>query len=125
MSASTDLPFPFASPLGDRMTWGHLCVTNQAIQNSSYDALSYNLLQNHNVYIHTKAIIDANRIGKLDAAEASRWCDYLVFNARDAIDAVFAADNPMKALERNKSVLQKVCGSRTAQSAWDVEDDAR
>lgn len=100
-------------------------MKKKAVQNSSYDALSYSLLQNHNVYVHTKAIIDANRIGQLQAAEASKWTDHLVFKARDAIDAVFAAKDPMKELEKQKTPLQKVCGSRNNLAAWDVEDDAR
>jgi hypothetical protein len=96
-------PFPFASPLGDQMTLGHLNVYKKLYNKRRYDPVSLTMLINHNLYIYLQAFELAN-----DQA-FSRDPDRLVPQLfKDCINLIFEAfDKPNwnSVLENNSSLL--------------------
>ena len=69
MLSGSKIPFPWSSPIGDRLTMGDVCHYAPGMINknnkealNSWDAFSYNLLQSHNTYQHIETIQRANAL---------------------------------------------------------------
>lgn len=65
----SNLPFPFLSPITERMTIGDICRLGPGeankqgkVSKTSWDNMSYLLLMAHNVYNHISAVQEANRL---------------------------------------------------------------
>jgi hypothetical protein len=56
------LPWPWPSPIGNRMTLGDFCVRTRVTANSNHDILSNHLLAHHNLAALCWAIALANRV---------------------------------------------------------------
>jgi hypothetical protein len=96
-----------SSPITDRMTLGDLCYRGVGAlgkhgkeTKTSWDTLSYVLLQGHNVWMHINAVQEANRKYQQGVIPSmlmeERFSRVFV---RDVIDAVFAAKNKQRSLE--------------------------
>lgn len=67
--ANSDIPFPWSSPIGERMTLGDICHYAPGMLNkigkegkTSWDSFSYFLLMSHNVYQHIESVQRANAL---------------------------------------------------------------
>lgn len=67
--AKSDIPFPFESELGRRLTMGDICHYAPGMLNkigkegkTSWDSFSYALMMGHNVYCHIVAVQRANQL---------------------------------------------------------------
>jgi hypothetical protein len=67
--AGSDIPFPWGSPIGDRLTMGDVCWYKPGMLNkngkegkTSWDSFSYFLLMGHNVYSHLESVQRANEL---------------------------------------------------------------
>jgi hypothetical protein len=64
------VPFPFASPLGDRCTVGDFMPGADPLM-PAFDTTGLNMLSNHEVYVEIASIIQANRLADLAQADQS------------------------------------------------------
>lgn len=67
--AGVDIQYPWASPIGDRLTMGDVCWYKPGMLNkigkegkTSWDSLTYFLLMSHNVYQHIESVQRANEL---------------------------------------------------------------
>jgi len=80
---------PYSSPINDRLTVGDICVLgpndknkHDKIGKTSWDTTSYALVMAHNVYNHTHAVQEINRLAdieytRLDNIDFRDWYQYL------------------------------------------------
>jgi hypothetical protein len=82
--SGTELPFPWASSIGDRLTMGDVCWYKPGMLNkigkegkTSWDSFSYALYMAHNTEIHIDAVQRANRLMDMESArykmDWKRW----------------------------------------------------
>jgi hypothetical protein len=79
--ANSDVPFPWNSPIGDRLTMGDVCHYAPGMLNkigkegkTSWDSFSYFLQMGHNVYQHIESVQRANAL--TDAAKVLHQPNY-------------------------------------------------
>lgn len=67
--ANSNIPFPWTSPIGDRLTMGDICHYAPGMLNkigkegkTSWDSFSYFLQMGHNVYQHIESVQRANEL---------------------------------------------------------------
>lgn len=97
-----------SSPITDRMTLGDLCYRGAGAvgkhgkeTKTSWDTLSYVLLQGHNVWMHINAVQEANRQYELGVTPSMLVDErFERVYIRDAIDAVFAQKDRDKSLAK-------------------------
>lgn len=117
------------SPVSARMTLGDLCYRGQGFLNkhgretkTSWDTLSYTLLQAHNVYMHITAVQEANRKydqGIRPAMLVDERFDRVL--VREVIDAVFAAQDragSMKIIEDHTWLWDRFHVGRDARTSF-------
>ena len=102
-------PFPFAeaSPIGGLMTMGDL-VVDRPRAGPGLDDVGIMMLINHNIYVHMKAIIDANKVFKASYRQARHNVPPRLLQARDAIGHIVRAECQFDELEKNKSLLAQI-----------------
>ncbi len=101
-------PFPYSSPLGDKLTMGDLNVRGGAWTERSFDTVSDLLLCNHNCWVLLEAFRQANELaftGDSSAVPAT-WESCLDFIAN-----VFEQENWQAELEKDKALLEVVAAS--------------
>lgn len=116
-------PFPFSdhryygssqpfiwqySPIAKHLTMGDLIVKNQTHANSRMDMLSACYLANHNYYVYSKAMIEANELLAMHPALIINKVPVFIQDAKKAIEDIFAAADPVAAL--NDPTTRKVLG---------------
>jgi len=74
--AKSDIPFPFESELGRRLTMGDICHYAPGMLNkigkegkTSWDSFSYALMMGHNVYCHIVAVQRAQQLMDIEIAK--------------------------------------------------------
>jgi len=95
------------SPVTDKLVLKDLCYRGQGFigqhgkeTKTSWDTLSYTLLQSHNVYTHMSAVQEANRqydLGIVPKMLMNEQFDRVLF--KDVIDEVFSKKNKQEAIE--------------------------
>ena len=136
----SNIPFPFASAIGDRLTMGDICRYGEGDLNknnkegkTAWDSFSYCLLMAHSVYNHIKAVQVANDLNDMESVvhqpQVSNWMkvkpsdtteelsnyvprNILYFNT--FIEEVFSSENPMETINNAKSFLTDIRGTRWA-----------
>jgi hypothetical protein len=103
-----DVPFPWRSPIGDRLTMGDLLV--QADGKRPWDTATDHMLMNHNLSIHMEAVIAANRVFELDAGDAKHYCPPRLLELRDIIPQAFRTEDWRTFLLRHRRVLEAGVG---------------
>ena len=75
--AGSDIPFPFESEIGRRLTIGDICHYAPGMLNkigkegkTSWDSFAYALMMGHNVYCHIVAVQRANQLMDIERAKA-------------------------------------------------------
>jgi hypothetical protein len=136
----SDIPCPFESEIGRRMTVGDICRhgpgenlnTKGEERKTSWDSMSYALIMVHNVYQHIRAVQIANHLTAIETArfrpditewkklkksdksgEFSKWVPRNILFFDKFVEDLFTSDAPMQMLEDNRNFLQDVSGSRT------------
>lgn len=66
-------PFPYPSPLGDKLMLSHINVKQKKFSNVHLDEVSQALLTHHNTWVYVRAMLEANDLAFLDKAEAQQY----------------------------------------------------
>ena len=139
LSGST-VPWPWNSPVGERMTMGDVCHYAPGMLNkigkegkTSWDSFSYFLMMGHNVYQHLESVQRANAL--TDAAHAlyqpdpaswskskrsgefSPWVPKNVLYMVELVERVFASETPMTEIEKAESLIAEFNSKKTIKSA--------
>ena len=137
--AGSQIPFPWGSPVGERMNMGDICHYAPGMLNkigkegkTSWDSLTYFLLMSHNVYQHIESVQRANVL--VDTAKVrydtnhNNWRK-LKHGSRDEqfdawvprntlymvnfIDELFKSETPMQMLDEAAPMLANFNGKKT------------
>ena len=94
--AGSDIPFPFESELGRRITLGDICHYAPGMLNkigkegkTSWDSFSYALMMGHNVYCHIVAVQRAQQLMDIEIAKTTdkiNWRKWKKVKAQDMSD---------------------------------------
>ena len=81
--AGSDIPFPFESEIGRRLTMGDVCYYAPGMLNkigkegkTSWDSFSYALYMAHNVYMHIDGVQKANQLMDIETARVRHKIDW-------------------------------------------------
>ena len=107
LAGSTE-PFPYSSPIGDRLTMGDLNVRGGDWDQRSFDTISNVLLCNHNCWVLLEAFREANELAFVSdrSAVPSTWRSCLDFIAN-----VFEQQDWQTELAKEKALLDAVAAS--------------
>ena len=91
--AESDIPFPFESEIGRRLTVGDICHYAPGMLNkigkegkTSWDSFAYALMMGHNVYCHIAAVQKANQLMDIERTKAKpNWRAWNKLNAKEAV----------------------------------------
>jgi hypothetical protein len=136
--ASADIPFPFESEIGNRLTMQDICYYKPGMLNkigkegkTSWDSFGYALMMAHNTYCHIRAVQRANVLADIESHkvqpdyrywkkvkerdmsdEYSDWVprNILYFNA--FVKDLFKSQTPMQMIEDAKPMLNSMMGMR-------------
>lgn len=140
--SGSDIPFPWGSPIGERLTMGDICYykpgqtnKNGKVSRTSWDSFSYGLIMSHNVYQHIESVQRANsladtahklhrpdplewRKGKTRSQEGQLdlWVPRNVLYIMELVDQVFRVENPMQLIEDCTGLLNEFSGRKTSLS---------
>jgi len=134
----SDIPFPFKSAIGNRLTMGDVCYYGEGDLNknnkegkTAWDSFSYVLMMAHNVYNHIRAVQIANDINDIemvkhrpevkfwrktkDSDNTDQMSDFvprniLYFNT--FVEELFTSEKPMELLDSASSFLADNRGTR-------------
>ena len=138
ISQRFDIPFPFESEIGRRMTQGDVCWYKPGMLNkigkegkTSWDSFSYALMMAHNTYCHIVAVQRANNLSDIETArfkpdwkawrkikdsdmsdEFSDWVPRNVLYFDRFVEELFASEKPFDMIEQAKPMLNNMMGMR-------------
>ena len=115
-------PFPFMSPIGDRMSLAHLNVKAKKFDPKHFDEISGYLLTNHNTWVFIRAFLEANDLAYLDKHDALNFVPKSLLDAKDFIEHVLQRDRWATTLKKNNKLLAAVDKLSAAEQ---VADDLR
>ena len=131
--AGSDIPFPFESELGRRMTMGDICHYAPGMLNkigkegkTSWDSFSYALMMGHNVYCHIVAVQRAQQLMDIEVAKnlgKVKWQEWRKLNQKDAGSDEYSEWVPRNVLYFNNFV-EDLFNTKTKQEAFDMIDKA-
>ncbi len=106
--AGSNEPFPYSSPIGDRLTMGDLNVRSGDWDQRSFDTISNVLLCNHNCWVLLRSFELANGLAfESDGSQVpAQWRECIAF-----IEGVFEADDWQAELKKKKALLDAVAAS--------------
>jgi hypothetical protein len=136
----SNIPFPFHSAIGDRLTMGDVCYYGEGDLNkngkegaTSWDSFSYCLMMAHNVYNQIKAVQVANDLNDIESVkyqpQVNHWRktkasdstdemsnfvprNILYFNS--LVKDVFTSETPMQVIKDARPFLADIRGTRWA-----------
>lgn len=138
--AGNTTPWPWNSPVGERMNMGDICYykpgdlnKNGKESRTSWDSYSYFLMMGHNIYQHIESVQRANALtdtahalhkpdpglwskAKGASGELSNWVPRNVIYTVELIDRVFNSETPFTELDRAESLLAEVNGKKSLKS---------
>ena len=145
--AGSDIPFPWNSPVAERMTMGDICHYAPGRLNkigtegkTSWDSFSYFLLMAHNVYQHIESVQRANSLtdsaitlnrgtdvsqwshfkaNKKANLSLSPWVPAKIIYMVNFIDELFKSETPMSLLDSEsvQSLLSDFNGTKSVKSS--------
>ncbi|MEX0299799.1 MAG: hypothetical protein AB3N28_12080, partial [Kordiimonas sp.] len=102
-------PFPYpSSPIGRVLKMGDLIVKKGAHKNSRMDMLSACMLANHNYYVYSKAMLEANQLLEKHPALIVDKVPVFIQDAKRAIEDIFNSSDPFSTLKKFKKILDRV-----------------
>jgi len=140
--ADSKTPFPWNSPIADRMTMGDLCYYKPGMLNklgkegkTSWDSFSYFLYMAHNVYQHIDSVQRANALADATCAQfkpnINEWRKTKNKSAEDQFDPwvprnivylvelvnqVFDSEKPMELMDKAEGLLANFNEKKTLKS---------
>jgi hypothetical protein len=148
--ANSNIPFPWASPIGERLTMGDLCYYAPGDLNklgkegrTSWDSFSYFLMMAHNVYQHIESVQRANQLtdtavmthdvdlrewrkpakANSKALEIDVWTPRNLIYFNHLMDELFETETPMQLIEDNTALLADLSKGRLRKSSNTVFSD--
>lgn len=139
---NSDIPFPFQSEIGRRITIGDICHYGPGDLNkigkegaTSWDSFAYAILMAHNIYQHIRAVQIANNLvdietqqirphmhdwqrtrGRSTQKPLSEWVPNNILYFASLVDEVFESSTPFTVIDDNKSFLSEISNSSNRQS---------
>ena len=138
----SNIPFPFQSAIGDRLTMGDVCWYGEGDLNknnkegkTAWDSFSYCLMMAHNVYNQIRAVQVANDFNDIERVvhkpDVKHWRktktsdttdehstfvprNILYFNT--LVEQVFTSEKPMQVIANASSFLADIRGTRWARA---------
>ncbi len=136
----SNIPFPFHSQIGDRLTMGDVCWYGEGDLNknnkegaTSWDSFSYCLMMAHNVYNQIKAVQVANDLNDIESIkykpqvghwrktkgsdttdEMSNFVPRNILYFNTLVEEVFTSENPMEVINNARPFLADIRGTRWA-----------
>lgn len=128
--AGSDIPFPFESEIGRRLTAGDICYYAPGMLNkigkegkTSWDSFSYSLLMAHNVYQHIKAVQQANSLMDIECTKYKpNWRQWKKLKASDKSDE-YSEWVPRNIIYFSQFV-EELFNTKTRKEAFDMIDAA-
>lgn len=135
--AGNDTPWPWGSPIGERMNMGDVCYYQPGQLNklgkesrTSWDSFSYFLMMAHNVYQHIESVQRANSLTDTACAlhqpdpatwrkvknghgEFDQWVPRNVIYMTELVKRVFQSETPMDELQKAQGLLAEFNGKKT------------
>lgn len=139
--AKSTVPWPWNSPIGDRMRMGDVCWYAPGDVNklgketkTSWDTFSYFLMMAHNVYQHIESIQRANSLTdtacalnkpnpghwrkvKGQADQMSEWVPRNVIYMVELVNRVFTSETPFSELDKAHGLLAEFSEKKTLKTA--------
>jgi hypothetical protein len=136
----SNIPFPFHSAIGDRLTMGDVCFYGEGDLNkngkvgaTSWDSFSYCLMMAHNVYNQIKAVQVANDLNDMESVkyqpqvknwrktkasdttdEMSNFVPRNILYFNSLVKDVFTSETPMQVIQDARPFLSDIRGTRWA-----------
>jgi hypothetical protein len=103
--AGSNEPFPYASPIGNRLTMGDLNVNGGDWSQRSFDTISNLLLCNHNCWVLIDAFRQANELALESDGTAvpAQWRECL-----DLIDGIFSENAWQSQIRQHNQFLNEI-----------------
>jgi hypothetical protein len=140
--AGSKTPWPWNSPVGERMTMGDVCYYAPGMLNkigkegkTSWDSFSYFLQMGHNVYQHLDSVQRANMLTdaacemykpdpgtwtKSKGGEFSHWVPKNLVYMTELVNRVFESETPMTELARAENLIAEFNSKKTIKSSADA-----
>jgi hypothetical protein len=138
LSQAFNIPFPFESEIGRRLSIGDICWYKPGMLNkigkegkTSWDSFGYALMMAHNTYCHIVAVQRANHLTDIETAkispnwrqwknlkdmdksdEYSEWVPRNILYFNNFVEELFKSETPMQMIEDAKPMLNKMMGMR-------------
>jgi hypothetical protein len=127
----SNLPFPWSSPIGQRLTMGDICRLGPGVPNktgkvgkTSWDSFAYAIMMGHNVYQHIESVQRANALADIACTsikpETAGWqikqknLDPFVPNEVigivELVNRVFTSETPMSVIDDARALLHAFDG---------------
>ena len=120
--ASSTHPFPFMSPLGDRMSLSHLNVRAEKYNPKHFDEISHHLLTNHNTWVYVRSFAEANDLAYMDRHDALQFVPSSLLDVKEFIEDVLQQERWERSLKKNAKLFAAVDKMKDKQ---EVEEDMR
>jgi hypothetical protein len=128
--SSSNIPFPFESEIGRRLTAGDICHYAPGMLNkigkegkTSWDSFSYSLLMAHNVYQHIRAVQQANNLMDIECAKYKpNWRKWKKLKPADKSDE-YSEWVPRNIIYFSQFV-EELFNTKTKQEAFEMIDAA-
>ena len=108
-NVGSDEPFPYAdqSPIGKHLTMGDLVFKRPKNKDRKYglDTTALHMITNHNVYVHVKGVIEANKKFAMKEEQAQRYFPQTMLSAKSAMAEIIRHEQPFDCLEKHKDLL--------------------
>ena len=130
--AGSNIPFPFESEIGRRLTMGDICWYSPGMLNkvgkegkTSWDSFAYALMMGHNVYQHIIAVQKANHLSDIEHAKFSKtWRQWEKLNSKNA-----NKDEPSPYVPRNilyfETFVKELFETKSKAEAFEMIDNAK
>ena len=138
LSGRHDIPFPFESEIGRRLSIADICHYAPGMLNkigkegkTSWDSFGYALMMAHNTYCHIVAVQRANNLTDIETKKAlpdwrvwkkvkesdksdeySDWVPRNILYFENFVQELFASETPMQMIEDAKPMLNSMMGMR-------------
>lgn len=120
--AGSDLPFPFQTPIGKKLVMGDLNVKGHnwtdkhgKPSKSAWDSWTYMFMMNHNCYMHTRGIVEANRLYSLPKPHIQEFIPAPLIEFKDLCEEIFTTAKPMDLIKKHATMLQNLAGVKSDQ----------
>jgi hypothetical protein len=130
--SGSDIPFPFESEIGQRLTMGDICWYAPGMLNkigkegaTSWDSFAYALMMGHNVQSHIMAVQKANQLSDIEHAKFKKtWRDWEKLSSKNA-----NKDEPSPYVPRNilyfEQFVNELFETKTKDEAFALIDSAK